>query len=106
MRIAFGGKAQLQFAPDTARVFVAAARAATAGARTFHLGGPALPIAETALAIESATGVEIDVDEETRLPFPEEFDGSALDTTLGGITWTPLTEGVNQTIKRLRSSLG
>ncbi len=105
-RIAFGGKAQLQFAPDTARVFVAAARAATAGARAFHLGGPALPIAETALAIESVTGVQIDVDEETRLPFPEEFDGSALDATLGGIAWTPLTEGVSQTIKRLRSSVG
>ena len=41
-QIAFGGRTQLQFAPDTARVFVAAARAATEGARVFHLGGPAV----------------------------------------------------------------
>ena len=44
-RIAFGGRTQLQFAPDTARVFIAAARAAREGARVFHLGGPAVSLA-------------------------------------------------------------
>ena len=47
-RIAFGGRTQLQFAPDTARVFVAAARAATEGARVFSLGGPAVAVADAA----------------------------------------------------------
>src|SRR5206468_9459856 len=50
--IAFGGRTQLQFAPDAARAFVAAARAATDGARVFHLGGPVVTLAETAAAIE------------------------------------------------------
>jgi nucleoside-diphosphate-sugar epimerase len=105
-RIAFGGRTQLQFAPDTARVFVAGARAATEGARVFHLGGPAVTLAETAAAIEEAAGVRVEVDEETRLPFPEEFDGAALDAALGGIRWTPLAEGVRQTIDRLRAAPG
>jgi UDP-glucuronate 4-epimerase len=106
-RIAFGGRTQLQFAPDVARVFIAAARAATEGARVFHLGGPAVSIAEAAREIEaSAPGVTITVDEETVLPFPDEFDGGALEQALGGISWTPLAEGVRQTIDRLRSANG
>jgi nucleoside-diphosphate-sugar epimerase len=103
--ISFGGRTQLQFAPDTARVFIAAARAATADARAFHLGGPAVTLAETAAAIEEAApGVSVTVDEETILPFPEEFDGAALDAALGGISWTPLQEGVRATVDRLRAA--
>jgi nucleoside-diphosphate-sugar epimerase len=105
-RIAFGGRTQLQYAPDAARAFVAAARAATEEARVFHLGGPAVTLAETAAAIEDASGVRVEVDEETRLPFPEEFDGAALDAALGGIRWTPLAEGARQTIDRLRAVQG
>jgi UDP-glucuronate 4-epimerase len=105
-RIAFGGRTQLQFAPDTARVFVAAARVAVEGARVFNLGGPAAALTEAAAAIEDASGTRVEVDEETRLPLPEEFDGSALEDALGGITWTPLAEGVRQTIERLRAVPG
>jgi UDP-glucuronate 4-epimerase len=102
-RIAFGGRTQLQFAPDAARVFVAAARAAKEGARVFHLGGPVVSLAETAAAIEDAVpGVTIGVDEETILPFPAEFEGAPLDEALGPISRTPLAEGVRQTIDRLR----
>jgi UDP-glucuronate 4-epimerase len=104
--IAFGGRTQLQFAPDAARAFVAAARAATEGARVFHLGGPAVTIAETARAIEESAGVEIGVDESTLLPFPEEFDGRELDGAVGPISWTPLREGVRRTIDRLRAAPG
>jgi UDP-glucuronate 4-epimerase len=106
-QIAFGGRTQLQFAPDTARVFVAAARAATDGARTFHLGGPAETIADAARAIEAAApGVAIAVDEETILPFPDEFDGAPLEEAIGRIAWTPLADGVRQTIETLRASSG
>jgi len=105
--IAFGGRTQLQFAPDTARVFVAAARAARQGAHAFNLGGPATTLADTARAIEAAApGVSIRVDEQTILPFPEEFDGAALEEAIGPIAWTPLTEGVSRTIDRLRAAQG
>jgi UDP-glucuronate 4-epimerase len=105
--IAFGGRTQLQLASDTARVFIACARAATEDARVFHLGGPATSIAEVAREIEAAApGVTITVDEGTILPFPDEFDGSELDGALGGISWTPLPEGVRQTIDRLRDAPG
>jgi nucleoside-diphosphate-sugar epimerase len=102
--IAFGGRTQLQLAVDTARVFVAAARAASEGARAYHLGGPAVRIADVAAAIEGVAGVTVTVDEETVLPFPEEFDGHALDEAVGPIRWTPLADGVRQTIERLRAA--
>jgi nucleoside-diphosphate-sugar epimerase len=104
--IAFGGRTQLQYAPDAARVFVAAARAATEGARVFHLGGPAVTIAETASAIEETAGVRVEVDEQTILPFPEEFDGAPLEDAVGPISWTPLRAGVRETIDRLRAAPG
>jgi nucleoside-diphosphate-sugar epimerase len=104
-RITFGGRTQLQFAPDTARVFIASARAATEGARVFHLGGQTVSLAEVAATIEEiAPGVSITVDEETILPFPPEFDGGPLDDALGGISWTPLREGVAATVERLRAA--
>jgi len=106
-RISFGGRTQLQFAPDAARAFVAAARAATEGARVFHLGGPVVSIVETAAAIEAAApGVTITVDEDTILPFPEEFDGRPLEEAIGPVSWTPLEQGVAATVERLRAAQG
>ena len=103
--IAFGGRTQLQFAPDAARAFVAAARAAVEGARVFHLGGPASTLEQVASAIEEAApGVTITVDSGNLLPFPEEFDGAELDRAIGPISWTPLAEGVRRTIDRLRAA--
>jgi nucleoside-diphosphate-sugar epimerase len=103
-RITFGGRTQLQYAPDTARVFIAAVRAATEGARVFHLGGPVVSLTEVAAAIEEVVpGVSIAVDEDVLLPFPEEFDGAPLEEALGGIAWTPLAEGVSATVERLRA---
>ena len=102
-RIAFGGRIQLQFAPDAGRVFAAAARAAGEGARVFHLGGPAQTIQECAAAIEEAApGVTVEWDD-VRLPFPEEFDGAALEAAIGPISWTPLRDGVRTTVERLRA---
>jgi len=101
----FGGRTQLQYAPDTARVFIAAARAATEDARVFHLGGPVVSLAEVAAAVEAVVpDVSITVDEDTLLPFPEEFDGTPLDAALGGIDWTPLADGVSATVERLRAA--
>jgi len=44
------------------------------------------------------------VDEETILPLPEALDGSALEAAVGPISWTPLRDGVRQTIERLRAA--
>jgi UDP-glucuronate 4-epimerase len=101
-QIVFGGRTQLQYAPDAARVFVAAARAATAGARVFSLGGPADTLADCAQLIAETANVTCTVDEDTLLPFPDAFDNGDLEDVVGPISWTPLPEGVRQTIDRLK----
>ncbi len=105
-QIAFGGRTQLQYAPDVARAFVAAARAATESARAFNLGGPAETLADCARAIEEVASVTCAVDEGTQLPFPTEFDNGTLEGAVGPISWTPLADGVRQTIDLLRASRG
>jgi hypothetical protein len=50
--------------------------------------------------------VTIRVDEQTILPFPEEFDGAPLEDAIGPIEWTPLGDGVKRTIDRLRAGQG
>jgi len=54
----------------------------------------------------AAPGVTIRVDEQTILPFPEEFDGGPLEDAIGPIAWTPLADGVSRTIDRLRDAPG
>ena len=104
--ISFGGRTQLQFAPDTARVFIAAARAATADARVFHLGGPAVSLAEIAAAIEEAAPGRLDHRRRGDDPARSRRSSTAppLDAALGGISWTPLQEGVRATVERLRAA--
>jgi hypothetical protein len=93
----------LNYAPDRAGILCAAARAGVDGARVHHIGGPAVTLAETAAAIEEASGTSVTVDESVLLPFPEAFDGTSLEEELRGISWTPLEQGVAETIERLRA---
>lgn len=99
----FGGRMQLQFAPDAAAVFVAAARAATVAAPVFNLGSPPVSMAECVRTIERVVpGAQITWDE-VQLPFPEEYESESLDAALGPFAWTPLEEGVRRTVEHYSS---
>ena len=104
--IGFGGRTQLQFAPDAARAFVAAARGAAGGARVFNLGGSAVHMSEVVSTIEFAVpkaAGKITFDE-LQLPFPPQFESETLEAALGPLNWTPLEEGVAQTIEHYRGA--
>src|SRR6266536_2352707 len=101
----WGGRCQLQYAADAARVFVAAARAEHRGAAVFNLGGPSSEMREVVAAIEAAAP---DVAgrvtfEDVQLPFPEEMDTGGLEDVVGSIEWTPLAEGARLTIEHYRA---
>src|SRR5690606_12641599 len=55
--IDFGGACQLQYAPDVARAFIAAARSDHAGAAVVDLGGPVTPLKDVVAAIRRADPV-------------------------------------------------
>ncbi len=101
----FGGRCQLQYAPDAARIFIAAARAEHAGAAVFNLGGPSSHIGEVVAAIEAAAPEVAGriTFEEAQLPFPEEMEAGGLEDVVGSIEWTPLAEGARLTIEHYRA---
>jgi UDP-glucuronate 4-epimerase len=97
-RLPFGGAYQLQYAPDVAGAFVAAARGAANGARLEDVGGPAVHTDELIAAIaEAAPGAAITY-EPVQLPFPSGV-GDA------GALATPLHDGVADAIARFRDLL-
>jgi UDP-glucuronate 4-epimerase len=101
----WGGRCQLQFAPDAARIFIAAARSAHRGAAVFNLGGPSSHASDVVSAIEAAApevSGRITFDD-VQLPFPEEMEQGTLEDIVGPIEWTKLHDGTRQTIALYRA---
>jgi len=97
-RLPFGGAYQLQYAPDVAGAFLAAARSEASGARVEDIGGPPVHTDDLIAAIaQAAPGAEITY-EPVQLPFPSE-------TGAPGALATPLDQGVADAIERFRALL-
>lgn len=105
--ISYGGRYCFQYANDTARAFIQAAKVNFQGAGVFNLGGDSVSTAEVIAAIEqvelSALG-RITFDD-VPLPFPPEVDNTALTTAIGPLKFTSLFEGVAETIELFRRAL-
>jgi UDP-glucuronate 4-epimerase len=98
--IPFGGRAQFQYAPETAAMFIEAARSPGDGASVRNVGGPSEHVADVIAAIEAAmpeaTGT-ITYKEDVLLALPEEMEA-------GRPASTPLAQGVRETIELLSSA--
>ncbi|HEV2592574.1 MAG TPA: NAD-dependent epimerase/dehydratase family protein [Gaiellaceae bacterium] len=98
--IGYRGRAQLQYAPDVAAYFVAAARATVDGAHVLNTPGVHATVDEIVAAIERAapgSTARITVDGGV-LPFPEEVAAAPFDALLGVQAVTPLDMGVADTV--------
>ena len=96
--IGWSSRSTFNYAPDAARAFIDAARAATEGAPVYNIPGTNAPMSEVVAAIESAVpGARITYDD-IALPFPEEF-------ATGGLTLpvTPLEQGVRESVELFRA---
>jgi nucleoside-diphosphate-sugar epimerase len=99
--IPFGGRAQFQYAPDAARLFIEAARSPGDGAVVRNLGGPSEPVSDVVAAIEQAlpeSAGTITFNEDVLLPLPEEMDAVRPVST-------PLAQGARETIELLKGVL-
>jgi nucleoside-diphosphate-sugar epimerase len=100
--IPFGGRAQFQYAPDTAGLFIKGARSAAAGegAPVHNVGGPAEHVSDVIAAIEAvvpeAAGM-VTFSQDVELPLPE--DMAAVDPVT-----TPLADGVRETVEIMRQA--
>lgn len=98
--IPFGGRAQFQYAPDAAQMFIEAAREAREGASVRNLGGPSEHVAEVVAAIEAAVpeaAGTIVFRDDVLLPLPEELEAARP-------VRTPLAQGVRDTVELLREA--
>ncbi len=102
--IPFGGRCEMQYAPDVAAAFIAAARASFTGATVVNVPGTSVPIEEIAAEIERcvpevAGRIEVGG---PPLPFPGELDSSGFAAIVGSLALTPLNEGVAETIRHFQ----
>jgi len=105
--ISYGGTVVFHHASDAANVFIQAARAKSQGAAIYNLGGNTASMDEVVAAIEVAVpkmSGQITFDP-TPLPHPPDIDSSVLDQALGPVDWTPLSEGVRQTIAQFQTAV-
>jgi UDP-glucuronate 4-epimerase len=104
-RIPFGGRSQLQYAPDVAGAFIAAARSEAVGATVHNLAGGSVHMSDVVAAIAAAAPESaglIDFDD-VLLPFPDEVDSRSFAATVGPIGETAFGDAVAETVARFRS---
>lgn len=102
-RIGFGGRFQMQYAPDAARAFIdAARRSVQGGALVANLGGPAMSMAEVIAAIEAALpeAAGLITFDDVHLPFPEEFEALVHPAPV-----TPVSDAIRETMALFRERL-
>ena len=106
-QIGFSGRQGLQYTDDAAQIFIQAARAPYEGAGVFNLRGSVVDMAEVVAAMEMALP-------EVRgmigfagapLPFPTELTDTGLRTLLGEVPYTPLEQGVAESITIFRQAI-
>jgi len=102
--IAYSGRCEMQYAPDVAAAFIAAARAAFTGATVVNVPGTSVLIDEVVTEIERvipevAGRIEVSG---PALPFPDELDSGTFADIVGSVPLTPLSEGVAATIAHFR----
>lgn len=105
--ISYGGRFGFQYADDAARAYIDAALLDFRGADVFNLGGETVSMQEVVHAIENAVPqIKGKITfEDKLLPFPAEIDNSALVRLLGMFKVTPLSEGVQETIRIFKRAL-
>jgi nucleoside-diphosphate-sugar epimerase len=104
--ISFGGSIVLQYADDTARAFIQAVRANVSGTSVYNLGGAEASMESVVRIINTvapeAAG-QITFNPEA-LQLASHVDGAPLEMAIGKLHWTPVEDGVRETMAIYRSA--
>lgn len=103
-QIQFGGRADMQYVDDVARIFIRCAQSRLEGARVYNLRGEALPVSEMVEAIARVVPASrgLITHKDQQLPIAPDFDDSALQAEIGDIPRTSFAAGVEQTVELFR----
>ncbi|MCA9879794.1 MAG: hypothetical protein KC442_18500, partial [Thermomicrobiales bacterium] len=102
----FGGYDTYQHADDVAAAFIKAARTMPHGAPAYTLGGTLGSTKQIISAIADVVPASAGTitTESDPLFTPDAYEGKAVETLLGPLTWRPLPDGVRDTINVLRAA--
>ncbi len=103
--INFSSRVQLQLASDVALQFIEAADIPLNGAYGFNMGGEAYTAPQIIDMIHKIKPDAPITFVERVLPFPETFDDSALKSYFSNVYYTPIENGINQTMAHFEKSL-
>lgn len=104
--IRFDGPIALQYADDTAKIFIAAARAGHKGAAACNLRNTVIDVNEVVKMIRAEVpDAQLTVANNQPLPFPADLDDSGLRQIIGDIPHTPLKTALHQTLDQFQSLL-
>jgi UDP-glucuronate 4-epimerase len=108
--IPYGGRADYEYADDTAKTFIACAAVPFEGAEVYNTPGAVLSMRDVVSAIEGVAPAmrgKVTFDDKP-LPFPESMDGAPLErllAPLGGVPRKPFVEAVAETIEVFRRAV-
>jgi nucleoside-diphosphate-sugar epimerase len=106
--ITYGGWQDMQYVDDVARVFIRCLEAPYKGAKSYNLRGDVvdLPNFHRALVEVDPGAARLITYGERQIAIAYDLDDGALQRDLGPLPWTPLVEGIRQTLglfRQLRS---
>ncbi len=102
--VSYGGRQDLQFVDDVAKVFVRALEAPYSGAKSYNLRGHVvdLPAFHRALCEADPAAAKLVTYGERQIAIAYDLDDAALQRDLGPLPPTPLADGVRQTLDHFR----
>src|SRR5436305_1171516 len=100
--ISYGGRLDLQYADDVAKVFVRALEAPYEGAKSYNLRGAVVDLAtfHRALCAVAPEAAELVTFGDRQLGIAHDLDDSALQRDLGPMPVTPLADGIRRTLEQ------
>jgi nucleoside-diphosphate-sugar epimerase len=105
--ISFGGEYQFQYADDVAKIFIQAAESCFVGSKVFNIGGEVCSTQDVIDAITEIIPASANKFSFNPcvLPFPSAFENSELISTIGDINFTPLSVGIENTLKIFKEGM-
>ena len=103
--ISYGGRCEMQYADDVAKIFIQATTAPFEGADVFNLHGSVVDMQTVVNAIAAAAPGSDITFENKPLGFPPAMDGSPLEAALGPLPNTPLADGVSATVAMFKQAI-
>ncbi len=102
----YGGVLDFQYAPDVAKLFIAAARSEATTAHVLNVAGHVVPVAHFIEQVAAATGFEDLEAGAEALALPNGVASDGLVELLGDATPTPLDRAIAETVTFLDQPLG